>query len=626
MPFDRTRVRIVAFGAVLSVLACAPILRAADWHRVDSSNFVVVGDVSVGALQDIAVRFETFRETLGRVLTHGVTGTAAPTVVMVFSSDRAFTPFKPKFNGKPIELSGLFLGRPDVSYIAINAEAATDGLRVVFHEYAHLIISNASRRVPMWLNEGLAEYYSTYQVQNGGRGAVVGGAITPHLLLLNHETLLPLETLLKVTEGSPLYNEGERRSVFYAQSWALTHMLMLGEPRRAPQLARYLETLDQGVAAPDAWQQIFGSDAIERDLQKYIRLPVWTSRVYSFSDKLATFPTTPVPLTAGDADAFLADFLIQQDRLAEAADRLARRPATTALAPWPATVATLVQISKKNYADAEKHLGSIADAGDWLTAYRAEAALAELVHQRGDAPTREQVTTMRRLFAAVSGAGREIPNAAAALAALELAAGDMPSAATVAALDRARTIAPGRYDYVYLYARILARQSEFVAARGVLAPLLSPGLPADVREPARSLMEYMAQVERSRAAAGASTGRDRSPSDQAGPERPPVARPVFRKQDEGEQRLEGVLERIQCSPSGVAFHVRTADGPDRLTAARMEDVAFVTYRNDLSGIISCGPMADDMRVYVTWRPGPGAASKVAVAIEFLPKDREHETP
>ena len=52
-------------------------------------------------------------------------------------------------------------------------------MQVVFHEYAHLVVSNVMRNVPVWLNEGLAEYYSTYEMRDGGREAVIGRADRP---------------------------------------------------------------------------------------------------------------------------------------------------------------------------------------------------------------------------------------------------------------------------------------------------------------------------------------------------------------------------------------------------------------------------------------------------------------
>lgn len=95
---------------------------------------------------------------------------------------------------------------------------------------------------------------------------------------------------------------------------------------------------------------------------------------------------------------------------------------------------------------------------------------------------------------------------------------------------------------------------------------------------------------------------------------------MFRVLEGGEQRVEGTLERISCpAKAEVIFHVRTAAGPETLQASKFEAVDFITYRDDLSGSINCGPLKDPMRVYVTWRPGARPDARVVIAIEFLPK-------
>jgi hypothetical protein len=101
-------------------------------------------------------------------------------VVIVFPSDRAFNPFKPTYQGKPMAIAGLFVSNQNANHIAVLANSGEDGLRIVFHEYAHLVVSNVMRNVPAWLSEGLAEFYSTYQVSDGGREAVLGRPIFDH--------------------------------------------------------------------------------------------------------------------------------------------------------------------------------------------------------------------------------------------------------------------------------------------------------------------------------------------------------------------------------------------------------------------------------------------------------------
>jgi hypothetical protein len=107
-----------------------------------------------------------------------------------------------------------------------------------------------------------------------------------------------------------------------------------------------------------------------------------------------------------------------------------------------------------------------------------------------------------------------------------------------------------------------------------------------------------------------------SPAETAG-----TFRPIFREIQTGEERMEAVLERIECVASGtIVFHIRTASGAGRMPALRMADVEFITYRDDLSGNVSCGPLKPPLAVYLTSRSDAGKPdTQIAVAIEFLPK-------
>ncbi|MEO8521685.1 MAG: DUF1570 domain-containing protein [Acidobacteriota bacterium] len=646
----RTRRLVTSSTLAAALLTLAATPCAAEWRRLDSPNFVIVGDVGAGTLRDIAIRFEGFRETLSRVLSDRVTSTAVPTIVIVFPSDKAFTPFKPKYQGKPIELAGLFLSRNDVNYIALTATGGEETMRVVFHEYAHLIIANVARNIPIWLNEGLAEYYSTYRVEAGGRAAVIGAAVPSHLILLNQATPMPLAELLAVTHESPMYNEGSRRSVFYAQSWALTHMLQLGQPSRTKELGQFLSLVGRGVGATAAWDHAFGAEPIEKDLIGYVRRRVFSAYRYTFPDKIAAFEATAAPLAAGDAEAFLADFLVQQGRHEEAATQLAKAAGDGSA--WRATVGAEVDLAKLDYDAAQKRLLALHEGADWLTAYRAGTELTEVVAQRGEKPQPAAVEAARALLAAAQKGDRVIPNAAASLATLELSAGGPPPASTAAALDRARVLAPGRLDYAFLHARVLVEQSDYPQARNIVAPLMSPVYPQNVRDSARSLMGYIVRLEAAKkmndeaqatrlvAAAGppsvttapaapdpSSVAEEPRPASAAEPAGAPhrvgrafkVTQPDFRELRPGEQRLEGTLQRIDCRGAAAVFNVRTAEGPIQLISDRMDAVEFITYRGDLKGQVTCGPLPGPIHVYATWRPAKGGASRIAVAVEFLPQ-------
>ena len=588
---------------------------------MDSPNFVVVGDVGARDLRDIAVKFEGFRETLGRVLTARATATAVPTVVIVFPSDRAFTPFKPLFDGKPIELAGLFVGRRDINYIALVADGREDRLKVVFHEYAHLVISNFTHTLPTWLNEGLAEYYSTYEVRRGGREAMIGKPVENHLLRLGEARFLALDELLQVTDDSPLYNEGDRRSIFYAQSWALTHLILMGEPNRSGQLSVFMGKLSAGAPAMEAWQQAFGA-SMEKELQNYIRRRTFMALGFKFPDKLATFDAPVVPLSPADAEAFLADFLIQQQRYDEASERLAAASRLDERNTRVQTILALLDIARGEHATAEKRLLALGEVSDWLIAYAAGIAIADLIEDRMESPEAAQLETARRLFGIARRDRPDLANALARSASLEVQVAGGPSDETVSAIQRARTLAPGRHDYGLVHAQILAQRAEFAAARSVLGPLMSSAFPAEIRETARRVMGYIVRMEAaSTAASSAPASESRTEGTPAGVPAsfPNEFQPIYRKLQPGEQRLEGELERIECVQGGAAiFHLRTVDGPARAAAPQMANVDFITYRDDLSGSVKCGVLPKPLPVYVAWRPGDGQAdTKVAVAIEFV---------
>ena len=115
-----------------------------------------------------------------------------------------------------------------------------------------MLVQNAVRSVPTWLNEGLAEYYSGYRLDTGGKGAIVGRPLAHHVLLLR-ERYMPLSELIAVDESSPLYNEGSKRSIFYAESWALTHYVMTEMPKGAAAINRYIAATAEGQTPVDVF-------------------------------------------------------------------------------------------------------------------------------------------------------------------------------------------------------------------------------------------------------------------------------------------------------------------------------------------------------------------------------------
>ena len=88
-------------------------------------------------------------------------------------------------------------------------------------------------------------------------------------------TLVPFEELIEVQLDSPMYTEDDRKPDFYAQSWALTHYLLLGDSERRRQLEHYVTAIGNGVPEQEAFRSIFGSDLeqLEREVRNHLRSP-----------------------------------------------------------------------------------------------------------------------------------------------------------------------------------------------------------------------------------------------------------------------------------------------------------------------------------------------------------------
>src|SRR5512135_2623175 len=208
--------------ALLSAFALSAVeARADEWMRLQSPNFTVVGDVGQRELLSVARRLEQFREVIGRAFPTSKLVAPAPITVVVFARASDFKTVALRFEGKPIEQAGYAATSPVGSSIAICVEHPDQAYSVAYHEYGHLLISNAMWGLPLWVEEGLAEYYGTFELSDDRLEATLGKPVSLEEIGLLRQRLLPMSDLRAADEGTKLYNVGADRDLFYAQSWAL---------------------------------------------------------------------------------------------------------------------------------------------------------------------------------------------------------------------------------------------------------------------------------------------------------------------------------------------------------------------------------------------------------------------
>src|SRR5213078_470299 len=115
----------------------------------------------------------------------------------------------------------------DENLIALDiTNDAQHPMATIFHEYTHLLTSHSNYDWPLWLKEGVAEFYSTFNVDK--KAFTLGIPVSNHVHLLRESSFIPLKALIQVDHRSPAYNERDKQGIFYAESWALVHYLVRG--------------------------------------------------------------------------------------------------------------------------------------------------------------------------------------------------------------------------------------------------------------------------------------------------------------------------------------------------------------------------------------------------------------
>jgi tetratricopeptide (TPR) repeat protein len=256
----------------------APAARAlppdADaWIRLESDHFTLFSNAGDRPTRRLAADLERLRATLAQLdpdLKLSPLSSPSPTFLFVFKDGRALAPYRLVFEGKPVDVGGYFLSRTEANYVAINADPRGDARSIVYHEYLHYVLRNNYPGLPLWLHEGMAQLYSTFDTK--GAEARIGRPIEAHARWLQSNPLLPLSELFALDVHSKDYHEGARRTVFYAQTWVLAHYLLVGNPGRRDLTLRYLRTLSRGEPVGES---AVGGE-LDAELLAYVKRGVFT--------------------------------------------------------------------------------------------------------------------------------------------------------------------------------------------------------------------------------------------------------------------------------------------------------------------------------------------------------------
>jgi len=256
-----------------------------QWISVESPHFTFYSNSGRKSTENFAMNLERLREVLERTIYGAKFSSPVPGSIFVFRSEKSFGPYKIGKDGKPADLVGYFISATDGNFLAFDASADDQPMAVIYHEYLHDFVRNNLPDLPLWFNEGLAEFYSTFQVREGR--AEIGRTVRGHIQWLGRNPLMRLDEMFAMTPDSSDYHSSKNSRTFYAQSWALTHMLLTVE-EYAEHTNDWIRMISAGQDPAEAMTAAFGmgQGEIAGALKKYIQNGSFVYTEHTFEKKL----------------------------------------------------------------------------------------------------------------------------------------------------------------------------------------------------------------------------------------------------------------------------------------------------------------------------------------------------
>lgn len=335
------------FVLALAVAAAAahPPLGAAEdarWVEARSPHFTIVSDAGERQAREVARAFERLRALVRQAIPDPQLDPRGPVLVFAAAGERTLRQLIPQFwerdGRRPAAVSWK---GAHAHYIALRTSVRDpDRARLFLHEYIHLLVRTRAPGIPAWLDEGLADFWSTLAAAPGG--LEVGAPPPQHLrTLARARSWTPLAAFL--ASEAPRSRSRDDLAAYYAQSWALAHYMMIGAlaPGRGGTPSSllpdaYVSALRNGASPAEAATVFGGVDSLERAVMRYVRAGEIRSRRARIAAAAAgevEFEVATRTLSPASALVMRAFLLIEGERPAAALPLLEQALALEPAAP-----------------------------------------------------------------------------------------------------------------------------------------------------------------------------------------------------------------------------------------------------------------------------------------------------
>ena len=235
----------------------------------ETKHYTVVSNLSREASYEIATELEEFHQKYVAHVRRPKGKPEEKVRAYYFAGPSGYHAYTADLLGDPAE-NTLGVYSPWLKQLVIwNSPDKRMVLRTTRHEGFHQYLDQITDKAPVWLNEGMAEYFEQSRRVDGRWKD--GQVDLDHLALLKavDDEWTPLEEFVRLDNAGFRAKSG----LHYAEGWAFAHFLMNGDAKRKKCMDTLLDALFEGASRKDAVERAFaGTDwkKLDSDFRIYV--------------------------------------------------------------------------------------------------------------------------------------------------------------------------------------------------------------------------------------------------------------------------------------------------------------------------------------------------------------------
>lgn len=244
----------------------------AGWVEAKSENFLLVGDTNEKQAKKIVLELEKYRAIIFKL--YNIEDQAEMMPVHIYAARSVGT--VSDITGRS-NVSGVYRNTREGPVFVLNIKGGftthSQARKIALHEYTHHIVAQYTNRMyPRWVNEGMAEYLSTFTVDKKGE-VKIGLPNEGRGRTLSNYKWMDMNTLVGSVRTYPEWGksrEGQLR--FYAQTWLAVHYIQ-STPGWTDKLGKYLQGIPKAEDPQAFFTECFGvtPDEFEKLLRAYFK-------------------------------------------------------------------------------------------------------------------------------------------------------------------------------------------------------------------------------------------------------------------------------------------------------------------------------------------------------------------